>query len=216
MNGAPVVIETSPGNVTLSGVTVPAGLTLNANGTVAIAANTPTGNYSLTYKICEISNPTNCSSVTSTIVVSAPAAVVDLATTILLSPNIMHGTTQFNVAVSLTELLGNPTNGSEILVRMPRDPRISFTFNQTAALIGFSPVNNSVWTYVDTDPNYYIFKPSSVIAGGMFSTFGFNATFAPGASSGRFTLTASLNSGSGGETNSKNNFAASVVDYFIN
>ena len=71
LGGVPVVIGTAPGNVTLSGVTVPTGLTLNANGTVTIAPNTPAGNYSLTYKICEVTNPSNCSTVTSTVTVTA-------------------------------------------------------------------------------------------------------------------------------------------------
>ena len=73
LGGAPVVIGTVPGNVTLTGVTIPTGMTLNANGVVTVAPNTAAGNYSLTYKICEVTNPTNCSSVTSIIVVAAPA-----------------------------------------------------------------------------------------------------------------------------------------------
>ena len=73
LSGAPVVIGTAPGNVVLSGLTIPNGMTLNANGTVTIAPNTATGNYNLTYKICEVTNPTNCSTVTSTITVTVPA-----------------------------------------------------------------------------------------------------------------------------------------------
>jgi gliding motility-associated-like protein len=69
LDGMPVVIGAAPGNVVLSGTTVPAGLTLNADGTVTIAPNTPPGNYILTYKICEVSNPLNCASVNSTVVV---------------------------------------------------------------------------------------------------------------------------------------------------
>jgi hypothetical protein len=39
-------IGTNPGQVTLTGVTVPAGLTLNANGTIT-NANTPSGTYTV-------------------------------------------------------------------------------------------------------------------------------------------------------------------------
>uniref|UniRef100_UPI00286D3280 gliding motility-associated C-terminal domain-containing protein n=2 Tax=Flavobacterium sp. TaxID=239 RepID=UPI00286D3280 len=46
---------------------------VNANGTVTIPANTPAGNYPVTYTICEVTNPLNCSTITSTVVVSAPA-----------------------------------------------------------------------------------------------------------------------------------------------
>ncbi|MGL2988416.1 gliding motility-associated C-terminal domain-containing protein, partial [Flavobacterium sp. RSSA_27] len=69
LNGNPVVIGTSPGQVTLSAVTVPSGLTLNADGTVTIAPNTPAGNYNVEYKICEVTNPNNCDTVLSVIVV---------------------------------------------------------------------------------------------------------------------------------------------------
>ena len=77
-NGAPVVIGTDSGNVVLTAVgSLPAGLTLNTDGTVAIAVGTIVGSYSVTYKICEFSDLTNCSSVTSTIEVSAVALDTD-------------------------------------------------------------------------------------------------------------------------------------------
>ncbi|WP_456315517.1 T9SS type B sorting domain-containing protein, partial [Pseudomonas shirazensis] len=71
LNGNPVVIGTSAGQIKLTGITVPTGLTLNADGTVTVPANTAAGNYEVEYSICEITNPTNCDSVKSTIVVSA-------------------------------------------------------------------------------------------------------------------------------------------------
>ena len=215
LNGSPVVIGTAPGNVTLTGVTVPSGLTLNPNGTVTIAPNTTPGNYSVTYKICEITNPTNCSTVTSIIVVATPSPS-DLTLNITLAPNIMHGATPFNVTVRVSEMLGNPTDGSEIMVRIPKDLRLSFTFNAAATHIGFSTVNNAVWTYDASDQNYFVFRTNTVIASNASSTFGFSGTFTPGQSNGKLTVTASLNSGSGGETNSQNNQDAEVADYFIN
>ncbi|WP_133501652.1 beta strand repeat-containing protein [Cognatilysobacter terrigena] len=49
-------------------------LTLNANGTVDVAANTPAGAYPLTYQLCEQLNPTNCD--TATVTVNVSAAVI--------------------------------------------------------------------------------------------------------------------------------------------
>ncbi|MET3022549.1 gliding motility-associated C-terminal domain-containing protein, partial [Flavobacterium hydatis] len=69
LNGVDVVIGTQPGDVVLTPVTVPTGLTLNPDGTVTIAPNTPAGNYDVKYKICEVTNPTNCDEVTSVVVV---------------------------------------------------------------------------------------------------------------------------------------------------
>jgi hypothetical protein len=76
LNGDPVVIGTDPGNVILTGLDVPAGLTLIPDGTVTIDPNTPAGDYSLTYEICEVSDPTHGDSVTATIVVSAPGVAL--------------------------------------------------------------------------------------------------------------------------------------------
>jgi uncharacterized protein YjdB len=71
LNGSVAVIGTNPGQVTLTGVTVPTGLTLNANGTITVAAGTPSGTYTLTYQICENgATPANCDTATVTIVVS--------------------------------------------------------------------------------------------------------------------------------------------------
>ncbi len=42
---------------------------------VVVAANTPTGNYSLTYKICEVLNQTNCDQATVSVPVSAEAPI---------------------------------------------------------------------------------------------------------------------------------------------
>ncbi|MCC9074470.1 gliding motility-associated C-terminal domain-containing protein [Flavobacterium sp. F-65] len=59
-----------PSEVNLTGVTVPTGLTLNADGTITVDPNTPTGNYEVTYRICEKLNPSNCDSTTATVVVA--------------------------------------------------------------------------------------------------------------------------------------------------
>ena len=191
-------------------------LVLAADGSYTFTSVTGfAGPVDFPYTTCDNGVPQACASATLHILVKPAVPVPDLTPNITVTPNIMHGTTQFNVTVRVTELLTIPTNGSEILVRIPRDPRVSFTFNQAATQIGFTPVNNSVWTYDGSDPFFHIFRTSSVIAGNTFSTFGFNATFIPGQSRGKYTLTSSLNSGSGGEINTQNNQDAEVLDYFI-
>ncbi|QYS91685.1 DUF11 domain-containing protein [Flavobacterium covae] len=61
LNGSNVTIGTAAGQVSLTGVNVPAGLTLNADGTITIGATTPSGTYQVEYQICENgANPVNC------------------------------------------------------------------------------------------------------------------------------------------------------------
>jgi hypothetical protein len=123
LNGAPVVIGTAAGNVTLTGVTVPAGLTLNANGTVTVAPSTATGNYSLTYKICEFSNPTNCSSVTSTIVVSAAPAAPAVA---LVKTASVSGTGILGDVITYTFTVTN-TGNTALTNVVVTDPMVGLT-----------------------------------------------------------------------------------------
>jgi YVTN family beta-propeller protein len=46
------------------------GVTLNANGSVVVAAGTAAGVHSLVYRICEIANPSNCDNATVTVTVN--------------------------------------------------------------------------------------------------------------------------------------------------
>ncbi|MFK8285327.1 T9SS type B sorting domain-containing protein, partial [Capnocytophaga canis] len=70
LNGTPVVIGTGVGQVTLTPIITPTGITLNGDGKVTIGTNVSSGVYTLTYKICENgSNPLNCDDATVTITV---------------------------------------------------------------------------------------------------------------------------------------------------
>jgi gliding motility-associated-like protein len=60
-----------PSQIILTGITVPTGLTLNANGSITIAPQTASGTYNITYRICEVLNPTNCDNITFSIIVGA-------------------------------------------------------------------------------------------------------------------------------------------------
>ena len=70
LNGAPV----DPADVTLTEtVADPTGaLILNPDGSVDVAPGTPAGTYELTYEICEILNPDNCTTSVVTVTVDAP------------------------------------------------------------------------------------------------------------------------------------------------
>ena len=62
----------STSSVTLTWLTVPSGLQTNTDGTVRVPAGTASGTYTVTYRICEKLNPSNCDTATLTITVLTP------------------------------------------------------------------------------------------------------------------------------------------------
>ena len=78
-NGVAIVVDANgePTEVTLTGVTVPIGLTLNDDGTITVAAGTTGGTYVVEYMICENeASPVNCSTAEATVVVTNPIVAV--------------------------------------------------------------------------------------------------------------------------------------------
>lgn len=62
----------TPGTVTVTGVSVPAGLTVNADGTVTVPSAQAPGAYTVGYQICETAVPANCANATATLSVVRP------------------------------------------------------------------------------------------------------------------------------------------------
>ncbi|WP_175485447.1 OmpA family protein [Pseudoxanthomonas sp. GM95] len=110
LNGQPVTTAT----VTLTPGTSPqAGITMNPDGTVTVAAGTPEGTYSYPYTICEIANPTNCASAIATVTVTFTpiASVSDTPPTI----NGEQGGTTPSVLLNDT-LGGQPVNPGNVIL----------------------------------------------------------------------------------------------------
>lgn len=139
----------------------------------------------------------------------------DISPTITVTPNVMTGITKFNIIIRVTELNSVNTDGL-ITVIIPRDSRLTFdgSYDQALTMLGTTPLNNSVWNYVSTDPDFHIFTTTSVIPGGTFSTFGFRAQFDPGNTKGVYTITSQILSLSGGEIIVNNNADSEKLDYF--
>ncbi|WP_152909156.1 Ig-like domain-containing protein [Chryseobacterium sp. Hurlbut01] len=100
-------------NVTLAGTSVPAGLTLNADGTITVAAGTPAGTYNVEYKICDKSTPAvpQCDTATAAVTVSKAVIVAnDDSYTVTAS-----GGTTASVLVNDT-YNGNPATPADVTV----------------------------------------------------------------------------------------------------
>ncbi len=138
----------------------------------------------------------------------------DLAPTLIVTPNISHGMTSFDVIVRVTELNMAQTSG-EIVIQIPIDSRWSLdgSFDQSLTILDGMPLDNSDWSHA-TDATYHTFTTSASVASGGNSTFGFTITFDPGTTKGEYTITAQLVDGSGGETRDTNNTDSERLDYF--
>ncbi|MDI5896084.1 gliding motility-associated C-terminal domain-containing protein, partial [Flavobacterium algoritolerans] len=101
VNRADVVLSSTPNGP----------FTINPDGTISVAPNTPAGTYTIDYTICQVLNPTNCDTATVTIVVAAPAidAVADTYSNINCSSFGAIG----NVLANDT-LNGNPAKSEEV------------------------------------------------------------------------------------------------------
>lgn len=72
INSIPV---TAP-QVIINAIDSPAGITINADGTIDVAPGTQAGSYSFTYQICEVANLSNCSTATVHVFVEIPAVAI--------------------------------------------------------------------------------------------------------------------------------------------
>ena len=123
LNGVP---NPSISSVTLTWTTAtPTGFTLNPNGTITVAPNTPAGTYTISYKICAVASSTVCDNANIVVTVTGtttsttpvlPVAADDRTTTPIDTPVVVNvltndtpnGATPPNVVI-------NPTNGTTVV-----------------------------------------------------------------------------------------------------
>jgi hypothetical protein len=179
LNGTAVVIGTAAGNVILTGITVPAGLTLNTNGTVTVAPNTPAGNYNLTYKICEVTNPTNCSTVTSvvTVILSNFSLTIDIDALVFVAAGDAK-----DFVVNISEINGSPSGG-QVIVQIIKQSAFLITYGaatNTSNVNGGVSVNNSDWLITENGSFIVLtLKTTAVIGANSISAIGFTIARQP-------------------------------------
>ena len=123
LNGVP---NPSISSVTLTWNTAtPTGFTLNPNGTIRVAPNTPAGTHTISYTICAVASPTVCSTASIVVTVSGtttsttpvlPIAVDDRSTTAINTPVVVNvlGNDTPNGATT-PNVVTNPANGTVVV-----------------------------------------------------------------------------------------------------
>lgn len=138
----------------------------------------------------------------------------DLTLILTVIPSTFSGLSNMGIACTVSELRNVATNGNPILVRIPSDPRLSFTYDSTLTSIAFNPVNNIDWDYLGNNGVVHTFVTNEVVAGGDITAFGLQAMYDPQSTQGQTTVTATVVPTSGGETIFTNNNDAEGITYF--
>ncbi|HOK37747.1 MAG TPA: HYR domain-containing protein [Bacteroidales bacterium] len=122
LNGSSV----NPADLILSEVTPdPTGnLTLNPDGSVDLAPNTPAGTYTLTYQICEIINTSNCDDAIVTVTVIMPSIIANDDTFTAVNFDCVNGGIVGNV-LNNDYYNGNPADPSSVTITLTDDGGIS-------------------------------------------------------------------------------------------
>ena len=151
LNGVP---NPSISSVTLTWNTAtPTGFTLNPNGTISVAPNTPAGTHTISYTICAVASPTVCSTASIVVTISGtttsttpvlPIAVDDRSTTAINTPVVVNvlGNDTPNGATT-PNVVTNPANGT-VVVNL--DGSIEYRPNT-----GFEGTDTFVYEICNTD-----------------------------------------------------------------
>jgi hypothetical protein len=210
VNGSAVSLN----QINLTTVTSNGNLTLNADGSIDVAPNTPSGTYTLTYQICEKSNPTNCSQ--ADVSVEVVKELPDFTTTIDIDALLfVSAGDKKDFVVNISEIKGAPSDG-QVVVKIAKQSAFLITYgaNTSASFVnGGVAVNNNNW--VITENGSFItmtLKTGVVIGTNTFSAIGFTIELKSGVPTQTSQpITVSIVNGSGLDSHNFNNTYNTVV-----
>lgn len=148
---------------------------------------------------------------------ACPMPCPDLANVMTILPGNIAGVSNVDVAVQISELDSVDTDGSFIIVRIPSDPRLTFTWDPTLTQAALVPILNADWNYLGNNGFVHTWSyngPGVVIPARGGAAFGFKSVYDPQATDGQTTLTATILPFSGGECNLLNNTDSERMVYF--
>jgi len=203
--------------------TTPAGATLEFyTSNTPIAANlviNPTAVGAGTYYAFYVNTAGGCYSPASaaiTATITACNLAPDLTPIMVISPNIITGTTTFTTRIRILNLnlaTVGPTTGAVITVRIAKNTaKWDFVWDGTLVSNSLGSLNNAAWTYT-SNAFYHIWTTTNVIVKGSSRYIGFTGSFTPGASKGTLPISVNIVYPSGGETNGTNQTDVEVIEY---
>jgi len=138
----------------------------------------------------------------------------DLSPITTVLPTTADGITASVWTIKVQENEGVVTNGT-ISVIMPKDLRLSFSYDQQLTTVGIFPVENALWTYAPNS-SFHIWTRDTPINPNESTTFGFEAVYDPQNTSGTVSYNATILNASGGETNGSNNIDVETIIFNSN
>ncbi len=149
--------------------------------------------------------------------VSVENCIPDLTPRITILPNVANGISAIGIVTEVSELNNATTDGTDVEVWMPQDPRLTFIWDPTLTSVALIPVNNAEWNYMGNNGFVHIFR--YVGTAGRFpalgkSSIGLQTFYDPQSTSGFTTINATVVPFSGGEVNATNNTTSEQLTYF--
>ncbi|MBL7886247.1 MAG: DUF11 domain-containing protein, partial [Flavobacterium sp.] len=167
-------------------------LSINANGDLSLAPNTPSGTYTITYQLCETTAPANCDTAVATVVVANPIDAVDDAPVTLASGaapvvalSVLPNDTLSGVAVTTTNTNVTPSTDGPLSIDANGDVTLaantpSGTYTITYQLCEADPISGlnvvpancdtAVATVIVANPIDAVNDPATTVASGPAST----------------------------------------------
>ena len=139
----------------------------------------------------------------------------DITDIMTMLPTSVQGLEPVWFTIKVQEIKNVPTDGI-ITVLLPKDARLTFSYDPGLTMIGPFTVNNAVWDYDGSNSSFHIWTSDDVIAAQASSSFGLEAQYDPQGTTGISPYTVSIISGSGGENDFLNNVDAESLVYFSN
>jgi len=139
--------------------------------------------------------------------------LTDITPSLTMLPTVISGVSALYWTVKIQELENGPTTG-DITVIIPKDSRMTFTWDGAGTSVGPFSVDNSFWNYDGSNASFHIWTSSLPIQSQSSQTFGFIASYDPEGSSGTTSITATILSGSGSESNLNNNIDVETLSFF--